>query len=171
MTNTMAAPEEKPRTKSRQARELARRLGVLTEAQAAAGWGVIVVLGALLGAIYLNQASKIATIGRRVQIEQNDLDEVKRANAELEQQIAGAQSLERLDTKARQLGFVPSTPADIDYIVVPQYPTESVGPSPVSSDDAAPEATPATPDTLWQAIALAVRDLGIDLTRGETREQ
>ena len=53
MTNTMAAPEEKPRTKSRQARELARRLGVLTEAQAAAGWGVIVVLGALLGACLL----------------------------------------------------------------------------------------------------------------------
>ncbi len=166
----MAAPEEKPRTKSRQARELARRLGVLTEAQAAAGWGVIVVLGALLGAIYLNQASKIATIGRRVQIEQNELDEVKRANAELEQQIAAAQSLERLDTKARQLGFVPSTPADIDYIVVPQYPTESIGPSAVAEDDTVAE-PPAPPETMWQAIALAVRDLGIDLTRGETREQ
>ena len=24
---------------------------------------------------------------------------------------------------------------------------------------------------MWQALALAVRDLGIDLTRGETREQ
>ncbi len=171
MTKLMAAPEEKPRPKPRQARELARRLGVLTQAQAAAGWGVIVVLGALLGAIYLNQASKIATIGRRVQIEQNELDEVKRANAELEQQIAAAQSLEQLDTKARQLGFVPSTPADIDYIVVPEYPTESVGPSAAPGDDEAQDAPPATPDTLWQAIALAVRDLGIDLTRGETREQ
>jgi hypothetical protein len=100
---------------------------LLTEAQAAAGWGVIVVLGALLGAIYLNQASKIATIGRRVQMEQNELDEVKRANAELERQIAEAQSLERLDAEARRLGFVPSTPADIDYVVIPQYPTESVG--------------------------------------------
>jgi hypothetical protein len=96
---------------------------LLTEAQAAAGWGVIVVLGALLGAIYLNQASKIATIGRRVQMEQNELDEVKRANAELERQIAEAQSLERLDAEARRLGFVPSTPADIDYVVIPQYPT------------------------------------------------
>ena len=65
----MATPEEKPRPKPRQARELARRLGLLTEAQAAAGWGVIVVMGALLGAIYLNQASKIATIGRRVFID------------------------------------------------------------------------------------------------------
>ena len=168
----MATPEEKPRPKPRQARELARRLGLLTEAQAAAGWGVIVVLGALLGAIYLNQASKIATIGRRVQMEQNELDEVKRANAELERQIAEAQSLERLDAEARRLGFVPSTPADIDYVVIPQYPTESVGPSVLdAANEPDAEAPPAPPATMGQALALAVGDLGIDLTRGETREQ
>jgi hypothetical protein len=168
----MTTPDEQPRPKPRQARELARRLGLLTEAQAAAGWGVIVVLGALLGAIYLNQASKIATIGRRVQMEQNELDEVKRANAELERQIAEAQSLERLDVEARRLGFVPSTPADIDYMVIPQYPTESAGPSILdAAEEVEAEAPPAPPETMWQALALAVRDLGIDLTRGETREQ
>ena len=168
----MPTPNDSPRPKPRQARELARRLGLLTEAQAAAGWGVIVVLGALLGAIYLNQASKIATIGRRVQMEQNELDEVKRANAELERQIAEAQSLERLDNEARRLGFVPSTPADIDYVVIPEYPTESTGPSVIASADETPaEAAPPPVETLWQAVALAVRDLGIDLTRGETREQ
>jgi len=168
----MPTPEQSPRPKPRQARELARRLGLLTEAQAAAGWGVIVVLGALLGAIYLNQASKIATIGRRVQMEQNDLDEVKRTNAELERQIAEAQSLERLDNEARRLGFVPSTPADIDYVVIPEYPTESTGPVVITAANETPaEAPPAPPETMWQALALAVRDLGIDLTRGETREQ
>ena len=173
MTEIMAAPEEKPRPKPRQARELARRLGMLTEAQAAAGWGVIVVLAALLGAIYLNQASRIATIGRRVQIEQNDLDEVKRTNADLERRIAEAQSLSRLDEEARRLGFVPSTPADIDYVVIPQYPTEPADAATIIPPTIAtePEEPPAPPETLWQAIALAVRDLGIDLTRGETREQ
>ncbi len=172
MTELMATPEENPRPKPRQARELARRLGMLTEAQAAAGWGVIVVLAALLGAIYLNQASRIATIGRRVQMEQNDLDEVKRSNAELERQIAEAQSLARLDEEARRLGFVPSTPADIDYVVIPQYPAEPADAAaviPLSATE--PEEPPAPPETLWQAIALAVRDLGIDLTRGETRER
>jgi len=146
---------------------------MLTEAQAAAGWGVIVVLAALLGAIYLNQASRIATIGRRVQIEQNDLDEVKRSNAELERQIAEAQSLSRLDEEARRLGFVPSTPADIDYVVIPQYPTEPADAATIipPTTTTEPEEPPAPPETLWQAIALAVRDLGIDLTRGETHEQ
>ncbi len=162
----MATPEEKPRP--RQARELARRLGLLTQAQAAAGWGVIIILGALLGAIYLNQTSKIATIGRRVQREQADLDEVKRQNAELERLIAESQALERLDTEARRLGFVPSTPADIDYIVIPNYPIE---PAPEPMEETIVEEPPAPPESLWEAIALSIRDLGIDLTRGEANEQ
>ena len=45
-TDVMSGPDEKPQERTpkrqpRQARELARRLGVLTEAQAAAGWGVV----------------------------------------------------------------------------------------------------------------------------------
>jgi hypothetical protein len=163
---TMTAPEEKPRP--RQARELARRLGLLTQAQAAAGWGVVIILAALLGAIYLNQTSKIATIGRRVQREQATLDEAKRQNAELERHIAEAQALDRLDTEARRLGFVPSTPADIDYVVIPNYPME---PAPEPTEEATIEEPPTPPESLWEAIALEARDLGIDLTRGEANEQ
>lgn len=168
----MANPEEKSRERPRprQARELARRLGQLTEAQAAAGWGVILVLTALLGAIYLNQASQIAAIGRRVQMEQNDLDEVKLANAELERQIAEAQSLEQLDAEARRLGFVPSTPADLDFIVIPNYPIDAAAEQPDIRTPDQPEAPIPPLETFWEAVALAVRDLGINLTRGETRE-
>ncbi len=161
----MATPEEKPRP--RQARELARRLGLLTQAQAAAGWGVIIILGALLGAIYLNQASSIATIGRRVQREQAKLDELKRENADFERLIAEAQALERLNGEARQLGFVPSTPADIDYVVIPSYPMED---APEAVTAPTPEPPPAPPGTLWEALSLTVRDLGIGLTRGEANE-
>lgn len=161
----MAAPEEKPRP--RQTRELARRLGLLTQAQTAAGWGVAIILAALLGAIYLNQASSIAAIGRRVQREQAKLDELKLENADLERQIAEAQTLDRLHTEAQRLGFVPSTPADIDYVVIPNYPMENA-PEPEASS--VPEPLPAPPETIWEAFTLAIRDLGIGLTRGEADE-
>lgn len=162
----MATPEEKRRP--RQARELARRLGLLTQAQAATGWAVILILGALLGVIYLNQASKIAAIGRHVQRVQADLDEVKRTNAELERQIAEAQALDRLETEAQRLGFVPAMPSDIEYIVIPNYPTE---PAVERSEPTGPLVQPEPPASMWEAIILAVRNLGIDLTRGEANEQ
>lgn len=162
----MATPEEKRRR--RQARELARRLGLLTQAQAATGWAVILILGALLGVIYLNQASKIAAIGRHVQRVQADLDEVKRTNAELERQIAEAQALDRLEAEARRLGFVPAAPGDIEYIVIPNYPTE---PAVERAEPTGPLVQPEPPASMWEAIVLAVRDLGIDLTRGEANEQ
>jgi hypothetical protein len=164
----MATPEDKTRERPRrQARELARRLGLLTEAQAVAGWGVVIILAALLGAIYLNQTSKIAAIGRRVQQEQNDLDLVKRENAELERLIAEAQSLERLNSEAQRLGFVPSTPSDIDFVVIPNYPTEPV---PEKVEETPAEELPSTPDDIWEVLLLTFRDMGIDMTRGEARE-
>lgn len=162
----MATPEEKRRP--RQARELARRLGLLTQAQAAAGWAVILILAALLGVIYLNQTSEIAAIGRRVQRVQADLDEVKLENAELERLIAEAQALERLDAEARRLGFVPATPADIEYVVIPNYPSEPATERPAATT---PVEQPEPPGSIWEAIVLTIRDLGIDLTRGEANEQ
>lgn len=146
---------------------MARRLGLLTQAQAAAGWGVVIILAALLGAIYLNQASSIAAIGRRVQREQAKLDELKLENADLERQIAESQTLERLHAEALRLGFVLASPAEIDYVVIPNYPMEDA-PGPEASS--APEPLPAPPETIWEAFTLAIRDLGIGLTRGEANE-
>ena len=67
----------------------------LTEAQAALSWIAILVLAALVGAIYLFQASRIASVGREVQELQWELDDVKRVNSELEREIAEAQSLDK----------------------------------------------------------------------------
>ncbi len=69
---------------SRHTRELGRKLSKLTEVQAAIGWGLILLVIALLGVIYLNQSSRIATVGRRVQTLQYDLGEIQRENADLE---------------------------------------------------------------------------------------
>lgn len=80
----------------RERKERRRSLVWLTEAQAALGWGALMVLAAVLGAIYLSQTSRIASVGRTVQDLQAQLDEVKRQNATFEREIAEAQSLDRL---------------------------------------------------------------------------
>jgi hypothetical protein len=155
----------------RQARELAQRLSWLTEAQAAAGWAVIIILAALLGAIYLNQASKIAAIGRRVQIEQSQLDEQKRINGELERLIAEAQGLERLNAEALGMGFRPATPDEIEYLVIPDYPVgEAIVPALSQSEHALQEA-PAPADSMLEALLLAARGFSDELIRGQANEQ
>lgn len=164
----------------RRMREQAKHLTWLTEAQAALGWGLILILAALLGAIYLGQTSRIASIGRRVQVLQNELEAIKRENVALEREIAEAQSLERLQQEANRLGFVQSRPEDIEYIIVPNYPVDdndvmastegfsSKGDSrtvPTVATAAAP------PETMREALWLSVKTSIGDLIRGEAVEQ
>ena len=87
-----------------------RKLSWLGETQAALGWGVILIIGALVGTLYVSQASRIAERGRTTQRLQFDLENIKRENAELEREIAEAQSLELLAERAREQGFVRSLP-------------------------------------------------------------
>jgi cell division protein FtsL len=161
--------DQKPAESKRKARpkkaEKARRLLWLTEAQAALGWGVILILVALLGAIYLNQASRIATIGRRVQSLQIQVDNVKRENASREREIAQAQSLDRLQSEATRLGFRRARPNDIEYVIVPDYPVAPLAPLLIASAPPPPaaEAIERIQDALW----LALRASMTNLIRGE----
>lgn len=157
----------------RQKREKAKRLGWLTEAQAALGWGIILVLVAILGTIYLSQASSIAVTGRRVQMMQNELETLKRDNAAIERTIAESQSLEQLQQKAQAMGFIEAQPGDIEYLVIPEYPQATAVPPTLSTDPAAtPEpALIAPPQTIEDALWLAFRDNVNDLIQGEAGEQ
>ena len=147
----------------REKRQKARRLSALSDAQVALGWFVILALAALVGAIYVSQASRIAGAGRQVQILQNELDDLKRQNAELEQDIAEAQSLERVQQEAIRLGFVRAAPEDIEYVVVEGYP-QATAPSPLPS----PTSTPTRPvDSMGEAVWLALRGSLDGLVRGE----
>ena len=147
----------------REKRQKARRLNALSDAQVALGWFVILALAALLGAIYVSQASRIAGAGRQVQILQNKLDDLKRENAELEREIAEAQSLERLQQEAVRLGFVGAGPEDIEYMVIEGYPPATAA-SPLPS----PTPTPTRPpESMSEAIWLALRGSVDGLVRGE----
>lgn len=157
----------------RQKREKAKRLSWLTEAQAALGWGIILVLIAVLGTIYLSQASRIAVTGRRVQMLQNELETLKRDNAEIERTIAESQSLERLQQQAQDMGFVEAQPGDIEYLVVPDYP-EATAVSPTLAADPAVTPEPVLvppPETIEEALWLAIQDSVSDLIQGEAGEQ
>lgn len=154
---------------ARQTREQIKRLNALTEAQAALGWGVILVLAALLGTIYVSQASRIASVGRRVQILQNELTELKRQNNDLERDIAAAQALDRLQAEAIRLGFVEADPTDIEYIIVPEYPVEEVT-DPLEILPTEP-AVPPPAETVREALWLYLSDRFSDFIRGEAREQ
>ncbi|MFW5940811.1 MAG: septum formation initiator family protein [Chloroflexota bacterium] len=152
-------------TSRREKRQRAKRLGILTDAQVALGWFVITALVALLGAVYLNQASRIASTGRRIQLLQNELDELKRENSELEQAIAEAQSLERLQEEALRLGFVRADPGDIEYLVVNEYPAEATPQPPP-----APRPEPNQVSTFSEAVRLALQDRLGEMVRGQAGE-
>ena len=156
---------EKQEDSKRQAKKEKRRNRFwLTEAQAALSWGILLALGALLGTIYLYQASRIASVGRHVQELQNELDDVKRVNAELEREIAEGQSLERLQSEAQRLGFVRARPEDIEYLIVPDYPTAINQGAPLVE----PETPPTPIETVWEALTFAFQSSINNLVRGES---
>jgi cell division protein FtsB len=159
------------RPSARQARERLRQLGALIEAQAALGWGLILLLMALLGVIYLNQTSRIATVGHRVQVLQRDLNRLKLENSDLERQIAAAQTLPHLQREAARLGYSQAEPDEIEYIIVPNYPAggevSEVGIG-GSGGETAVLAPP--PATLSEALQLALMERINRLMQGEARE-
>lgn len=151
---------------SRRSRSEKRKsLFLLTEAQAVLTWGVIMALAALVGGIYLFQTSTIASVGRQVQVLRNELNEVKRLNADLERDIAEAQSLDRLKEEAIRLGFSRAQPDDIEYIVIPNYPISV--PEMVHQQVAVTRSE--SPESIGEALWHLMRGSVDGLIRGESR--
>ncbi len=152
---------------SRHTRELARRLSKLTEVQSTVGWGLILLIIALLGVIYLNQSSRIATVGRREMVLRDDLIEIERINADIERDIAEAQDIKRLMDEAQKMGLIVAQPGEIEYLVVPRMPAvveygrqesqPAVGSTPVESMS----------EGLWLVFESGISSL----MRGESSEQ
>ena len=155
------------RKTSRQIRERSLRLIKLTEAQAALGWGIILIMLALIGAIYLGQTSKIAASGRKVQDMQVELNALREENAVLERDIAQVQTLEYLRQESERLGFVSAQPYDVEYLVIPEYPPATAVTAPTALQEPLPE--PA--ENMQEALLLAIDAAFIDLAIGEANEQ
>ena len=151
----------------REKQRKARRRRILSDAQVALGWFVILALAALVGTIYLYQASRIASVGRKVQLLQNELDALKRENARLERGIAGAQALDRLHQEAQRLGFTRAGPEDIEYLIVEDYP---VGEAEVPDQPEPAEPAPPPAETIGAALWQAAEERADRLVTGDAGE-
>ncbi|MEK7784717.1 MAG: hypothetical protein AAB658_04710, partial [Chloroflexota bacterium] len=89
---------------------------------------VIATLAALavviiaLGGMYLAEASRAATAGRDVQFLQEQKATLNFAIDRQEADLAAAKSLTRLEARARELGYVPALPEQMEFLAVNGYP-------------------------------------------------
>lgn len=84
--------------------------------------GFVLLLGtfSLVGWLYLTQASAVTTTSYRIDQLRLELDRVKNENATLTLEIAQLSALSRIETRAQELGFEPTT--NVRYLPVANYP-------------------------------------------------
>jgi cell division protein FtsB len=107
------------------------RLGVVT------AWLLAVAVLALIGTVYLAQASQAASEGAALETLKQRLAEVQRNNTQLAAAVAAAQSPDRLARRAAELGYRPATADEIEYLPVPGYPTPRPQAPPAPAEPAA----------------------------------
>lgn len=93
-----------------------------TQTQAVAAWSITLLIIAVLGGLYLSAASRAGTAGRDLQSLEARKAELIRENDELRAKLAELRSVTRLANRARELGFIPAQPDQIEYLAVNNYP-------------------------------------------------
>jgi cell division protein FtsB len=83
------------------------------------GWAFVLVVAAFVGAAQLVQASQAATLGREIEQLKLRQEQLARLNAELEAEVARLRDPRRLEQRARELGFVPASFEQVEYLTVP----------------------------------------------------
>jgi hypothetical protein len=75
----------------------------------------------MVAGIYLNVTSRAALAGREIQGLEADISDTQRNNADLETELAELLSTGNLLARAEEMGFVPATPEEINYLTIPGY--------------------------------------------------
>ena len=86
-----------------------------------------VVAFAMVAALYLNVTSRTAIAGRDVQDLTDAIAISQQASSDMQTQLASLTSAVAMETRAREMGFRPMEPEEVEYLVVPGY----VHPQPV----------------------------------------
>lgn len=108
-----------------------RRTGWRPERQVVALATLGFFIALILGALYLSQVAREATINRQLSELLAERDELERANEQLRAQIGELKAVPRLLQRAQELGFTAAGSGNIEYLVVEGY-------NPVRADTVAP---------------------------------
>ena len=82
---------------------------------------LIVIVVALISALYLDVTARSALAGREIQELQTEITTMQRVNADLETELAGLTSSSTMQQRALELGYRPVKPGELDYVFVPGY--------------------------------------------------
>lgn len=91
------------------------------QTQIAANLALVVIVGIIIGALYLIQSSTATTTNRELQQMRDQSAVLRRDNERLRAEIAELQSLPRMMTRAAELGFRQAGSDEIQWIVVDGY--------------------------------------------------
>ncbi len=113
--------------------------------------GLLLLVGfvALFGFVYLGQNGQATMTGRRVQDLQEQLDRLKRENAQLEVEIAQLTLPAKIVERGKALGFRPATTTQTVFVIVKNYPVE---PKPVAAPQTAAASSPSDLLNLWNDL-------------------
>jgi cell division protein FtsB len=76
---------------------------------------------AMIAALYLDVTARTAVTGREIQELRIQITSLQRANADLETQLAGLTSTVVMEQRARELGYRPVKPGELDFLAVPGF--------------------------------------------------
>mgnify|MGYP001292025748 FL=1 len=82
---------------------------------------LLVVVFAMVAALYLNITSRTAIAGREIQDLTDSIAASQQVSSDLQTQLAGLTSAESMEKRARAMGFRPVQPTELEYLVVPGY--------------------------------------------------
>ena len=82
---------------------------------------LVVIVLALVAALYLDLSARTALAGRGIQELQSEITAMQRTNADLETELANLTSSAVMQQRALELGYRPVKPGELDYVFVPGY--------------------------------------------------
>jgi cell division protein FtsL len=82
---------------------------------------LVVIVLALVAALYLDLSARTALAGREIQDLQFEITNLQRSNADLETELANLTASAVMQQRALELGYRPVKPGELDYIFVSGY--------------------------------------------------